>query len=473
MKIKTFLRLFALTCAIVLSLVGCGTTVTEESVWIEGDGTTQTITHSSGNKGTANGEVDEFGRTDVNEIQNDGTAVNLKGATVTIGTYLTGYCGEPNPSSPTYQNEVDLISSIEKKYNCKIEFKYLESTAYYNAWTTAAQAGTHFADIIQIATSVIYPTHMKAGYLTQLDEYINAKDIIYNQNAMKQTTYNGKHYAVVMSNRLYSPKGLFFNKKIFSTFKQKTPDTYVKANNWTWDTFLECAKATTGNSNGVDYYGYGFAVADPTYWAISNGGKKVINKNGKYEFNMGSSQYLKGIQFVYDLYNTHKVTPTNVRSSGTLWQEGKVGMYLDYPGNGASHMEKIGSKNLGFTYIPKGPDVKEYIATTEETTAFAIPVTVKNPAAMAQILYDFTYPYKWRQTLEQQLESHMGDADSLKAAMDITTIANSNLDLMPMYSYLRSIGQEGFGILEQTSPQAYIASVSAAAQNDINSVWGQ
>lgn len=472
MKVKLFLRILSLCCAFVLVFAGCGTVMTEESVWIEGEGTTQTITHSSGNKGS--GEVDDSGRTDVDKVADDGSAPDLKGATVTIGYYLTGYCGEPQPSSPTYQDEVSLISSIEKKYNCKIEFKYLgDPTVYYNAWTTAAQAGTHFADIIQIATNVVYPTHMKAGYLTKLDDYIDAKDIIYNQNAMKQTEYNGSHYATVMSNRMYSPVGLFFNKKIFSTFNQKTPDTYVKSNSWTWDTFLELAKATTGSNNGVDYYGYGLEATDATYWAISNGGKKVINKNGKYTFNMGSSQYLKGIQFAYDLYNTHKVTAPKVKSSEFLWQDGKIAMYLSLPGNGSAHMEKLGSKNVGFTYLPKGPDVKDYVATVEETTAFAIPATVSNPSAIAQIMYDFTYPYKWRPTVEQQLESHMGDSDSLKAAVELTNIANSNMDLMPTYSYIREISIGGFGILEQTSPQGYIASVSAAAQDEINSIWGQ
>ena len=290
---------------------------------------------------------------------------------------------------------------------------------------------------------------------------------------MKQTAYNGSHYVTVMSNRMYSPVGLFFNKKVFETFNQKTPDTYVDSNNWNWDTFLQLAKATTGSDNGVDYYGYGYEATDPVYWAISNGGKKVIKKDGKYVFNMGSSQYLKGIQFAYELYNTHKVTAPKVKSSEFLWGDGKIAMYLSLPGKGASHMEKLGSKNVGFTYIPKGPDVKDYVATVEETTSFAIPATVSNPGAISQVMYDFTYPYKWRATLEESLETHMGDAKSLKAAMNITNIANANMDLMPTYSYIREVSISGFGILDQTSPQGFVASVEAAAQSEIDSVWGQ
>ena len=102
MKVKLILKLLSLCCAIALVFTGCGTVVTEESVWIEGEGNTQTITHSSGNKGS--GEVDDSGRTDVDKVADNGSAPNLNGATVTIGYYLTGYCGEPQPSSPTTKN---------------------------------------------------------------------------------------------------------------------------------------------------------------------------------------------------------------------------------------------------------------------------------------------------------------------------------------------------------------------------------
>ena len=67
----------------------------------------------------------------------------------------------------------------------------------------------------------------------------------------------------------------------------------------------------------------------------------------------------------------------------------------------------------------------------------------------------------------------MGDAESLKAAINLTNNANANMDLMPLYSYIREVGISGFGIFEQTSPQGFVASVQAAAQAEVDSVWGQ
>ncbi len=51
---KAIIKLAALMTAMTLmfSMAGCGERVVEESIWIEGEGTTQTITHSSGSSGT-------------------------------------------------------------------------------------------------------------------------------------------------------------------------------------------------------------------------------------------------------------------------------------------------------------------------------------------------------------------------------------------------------------------------------------
>lgn len=467
---------FVLSVVLLLSAAACGSRVEESEEWISGEDNTQTIKHSSGTKGSSgDGTLDSDGRTSVDRIQG-GTSggTDLKGATVTIGYYRAADGGHPTPGTSTYQDEMQLISDIEKKYNCKIQFKNVgDSMAYYRAWTSAAQAGTKFADIIQIATSVIYPTHMQAGYLAKLDDYLNLKDTIYNQKAMEQTKVNGSHYMTVMSNRIYVGMGMYFNKSVFNAFSIKTPDTYVSSNNWTWDKFLEIAKAMTGTKNGVQYYGFGMTAGIIPEFATSNGAASVIKKDNKYVFNMGSSQYIKGIQFCYDLYNTHGVSP-DMSKSASLWNGGNVAMYVARADKGTEFMESLGSSNVGFTYIPKGPDVKDYNVSVTETTAWAIPATASNPKVMAQIMYDYTYPYKWRETLEQQQENHFGDSASLKTAMDIGVRGSNNISLIPMYSYIsREVELSDYGILSKTSPQAYIASISAAAQAELDSVWGQ
>lgn len=469
MKKMTY-RILSVLVAIILaaSAVGCGTRVEEEEIWLSGEDSIETIVHSSGTQNDGTVSTNSDGITDVEGITSDGSdKYDLKGATVVIGYYRSGDGGKPSASSPTYQDEIKLISDVEKKYNCKIEFKNAaDSMAFYRAWTAAAQAGTKFCDILQIATSVVYPSHMTAGYLTKLDSYLDMNSVIYNQRAMDQTKINGGHYITVMSNRLYASYGIYFNRKVFDAFGIDTPDAYVKANQWDWNKFVEVAKATTGVKGGVQYYGYGFKNIDVDRWAVSNGAQMVVKNNGRYVFNMASEPYIKAIQHTYDLFNTHKVT-------GGTWTDGNVAMLIDLPDDGQKYMEALGSSNVGFTYIPKGPDVSTYNVSVNETTSWGIPSTVKNPDVMAKIMYDMTYPYKWRQTLEQQQESNFGDATSMQVAMDIAVRGNDNINLTPLYSYIREISLSDFGIKSQISPRAYVASVSAAAQAELDAVWGQ
>ena len=446
---KSFVKFLSFIVAIglLVSLTACGQTVTESV-------------------------VDEGG-----ELDTDAEAVNLGGATVTIGYYTSenGDGGKPSTSSPTYKEETELISQIEKKYNCKIAYRELSGDVwqYYRDWIAAAQSGVKFADIIQISTGIVYPTHMQNNYLTPLDDYIDAKSTIYNQSAMRQSTYEGKHYITVMSNRMYVPKGLFFNKNVFKAFGVETPDTYVKSNNWNWDNFLKLAKATTGTKNGIKYYGYGFRGTEIDDWAKANNVSKVINDGGKYKFNMAAPQYIKSIQFVYDLYNTNKVA-TDPKQCTSLWKAGNVAMLIALPGNGVEYMEALGSANVGFTYLPMGPDANDYAAVVEETTAWAIPSTVKNPEAISKVMYDLTYPYKWRSTLEGQQEKNFGDATSLNVAVDLGNKAATNMNLMPIYDYIRNnVTNSAFGITEQKSPQGFVASVAVAAQNEIDTIWKQ
>ena len=188
---------------------------------------------------------------------------------------------------------------------------------------------------------------------------------------------------------------------------------------------------------------------------------------------MSAPNYLKAVQFVYDLYNTHKVA-TNPSDCAKLWKSGNVAMFINLPGNGVEYMEDLGSANVGFTYLPMGEDANDYAATVEETTAWAIPSTVKNPEAIAQIMYELTYPYKWRSTLEDQQEKNFGDETSFNVAVDLGNKASTNMNLMPIYDYIRNnITSSAFGITEKTSPQPFVASVAVTAHSEIDVVWNQ
>lgn len=475
MKKSFIIRMAAAAVSIMLAFTaaGCGTRTEVLSEWVEGEGSTTTIVkNNNGTQGTTSVDKWGLGGADtVDKIENSqtsGASFDLKGAEIVIASWGSDDGQTPKPTDSSYQDMMNLIADIEKKYNCKIKFKGIaDSMAYLSAWTAAAQSGIKFADIVQMATSWVWPAHMNSGYLTPLDNYLDTTDLIFNQNVTEAMALSGKHYAVTMANRWYVGGGMYYNKSVLSKFGiTQTPDKLVAANNWNWNTFLDIAKKCNSELNGTKYYGY--AGIDFNSWTASNGGKNIQTVNNKRVYDP-DSKYIKGVQFAYDLYNTYGFT-----AGASEWNAGTVAFYIDGSYKAKTHGETLGMSNVGFTYVPIGPDAKDYSCTTSETTCFAIPSTVKNPAACAAILYDYMYPYKWRPTVEESAVSMFGDEASYNTYIDMAQRFRKNINLSPLYTYItRTIGWGDFGIKSQTSPQAYIASVKAAAQSELDTIWNQ
>lgn len=470
---KSIIKLASLLTAIAMMvpMAGCGERVVEESVWVGDKANTQTITHSSGSSGTTGTDSDAVNvsdrTTNVTDVPNDGNSYDLKGATVTIAGW-GDYGAEVAPSASYYADWVKMVSEIEKKYNCKLEFKAGDdSLAYNNSWVTAAQSGVKFADIVTLASSWPFPSQIKAGYLHPLDNYLNLKDPVFNTSAVDSLAVDGKHYLTVMINRVYVGSGLVFNKDILKKFGAQTPHDYIKANNWNFDTFLELAQKCTGKKDGVQYYGVDSAGI--ATFAEANGGHMVSNQNGKYTFTGHTDEkYLKGAQFALDLVYKYKV-------QGGDFEKGTAAMGFIAQYNTGKLDSALGS-NWGWAYIPKGWDVSDYQIEVTETTSYGIPSTVKNPDVIAKIMYDFFYPYKWRESFEDQAENQFPDATSLQIYLDMGYRGLENTNLSPLYTYIsREVGWTGLAqcLKDNTAPQVYLSSIASKAQAELDAIWEQ
>ncbi len=512
----------ALACFIFVSMVGCGQTVVEESIWVEGDGTTETITHTSGtknedstnneenanngsitgnssgsNNGSSSSKVNssgngssskvsssddkvttdnssnKFENTDVEEVQETtDNNYDLKGATVTIA-YWGETGGEPNPTSATYSDEVKLIKDIEEKYNCKLAWKNIgDSNSYHASFVTAAQSGVKFADIVQLSTAQSFYQYAKKGYLTKLDDYLDVKEICFNQTARKQLEYNGGTYVVVMSNRWSIPAMIYFNRDVFSkTGVTKTPDKYYASNDWTVDTFLEVARATTKTVNGVNYYGYQLSGASISNWIKVFNGNTVVQKNGKYVFEPDSKN-IAAVNFCSSLVWDYGVS-NGIADSHTAFQSGNTAMIIGDAWRASTYAESIGASNLGVTSLPRANDAAKYTPAVEETTCFAIPSAAKNPEVLAQIMRDYTYPYKWKESLEDTCAG-LGDKTSVNTAVQLTKEAVNNMSLTPNYSYITTkVLWSDRGISQKMGAQAFYDSVAATAQAELDTFWEQ
>ncbi len=471
-------RILSLTlaAAMLFSAVGCGEKVTQSESWVDEEivvsgSEGKYVSGTSGVSG--NGTDNKFG--DNAAAPSTKTDINLKGAEVVISSY-----GDASqPGTAVYKNEQKLIQEIEKKYNCKLSFKYITDANVHNkTWVTQASAGVKFADIVGINTEFLMPSQIMKGYIAPIDSYFDFNDAALNGKKMNMVSYKGKHYMVFPSTWQNAPNGLWFNKALFSKFGVKTPADYVKENNWNWNTFLECAKAMTRTDGGKNYYGFAMQKGTVRVFLQSNGLPVSLvraNKDGSHSLVLSEEKALTAMQFAKDLFNKENVTTGNLTDSESTWKKGFAAMIFGPYYNGTAYMESLGSGNAGFTFLPLGKNAKNYTEVYKSYCGkgWIIPATVKNPKEISKVLYDWIYPYSWKQTWSDYHEKFFGDSQSLNTAKEMTNIASRNFELdATKYDFItNNIAWGALGVDTDQSPQAYAASVAADAAAELNQVW--
>jgi len=428
---------------------------------------------TEGNTGSKTGSKTGSGKSSGNTSSKSTIAplgkVDLGGAEVTIGGWGEGG-GAPSKDSATYKQEIALQAAIEKKYNCKIKYVYVvDNMQYTDAVITAAMAGKKYADIVWVTSDRLFPTFVLRNYIQPLDSVVDINLPQWNKEVTDYMTYNSKHYALT-PHPFDAGNGIWFNKEIFSKFNAKTPYDYVDSNTWTWNNFLAAAQGTTKMDGGVQYYGVGGrsnSLVEPLVLIKSNGASPVKKVSGKETFNLDDPACIAAIKFGFDLYNEHKVVaPDNDFTKGKIAMTfgGWFSMAAD------AELKSMGSK-VGFTYLPKGPNVSGYCTDTWNLSVACIPSAVKNPEVIGQIMTEFYAPQSWRPTREQHIQSYMPDKKALQYTVDMEKRSSSK-QLYAFYNwYIPEVLWTDMGIRNNIQPQTYVESIKESAQKDISDLW--
>lgn len=482
---KNLIRLFSMISALglMVTAAGCGTTTEVVSEiqtevisggngsYVSGTEGTQGSSGTSGSNGTQNNSSGfDNAKGDKDSVDTSG-GTDLKGATVTISKWGVG--AGPQKGSSTYQQETQLVADIEKKYNCKLKFTNVsDSMGYFNQTVGEMQAGNS-ADIVFLPGDMAFPSTVINGYFHELDSLVNLKDLQWNQSALSQMVIKGKHHFVspAINTGNLAGAGVFFNKKMFASANVKTPEEYVKANNWNWDTFKEVAQKMTGNGK-VGISSYSANNYGTTFALTSNGVRPVINNNGKRTLNLNNSAAIAAINLSGELKKNGWIA-----KGENNFKEGKSAMtFADYYMS-PDYIDALGKNTVGFTFLPLGPNAKDYSQVYVGTSVEVVGIPVKknkakDPKVLAQIMNDFTARYSWRKSAEQALESYFDDAASLSRAVKMAEYAYAKLDLQSYYGETTDkIFRGDYGIDAGQSAQAYVQANAAKAQADIDAVW--
>lgn len=127
-----------------------------------------------------------------------------------------------------------------------------------------------------------------------------------------------------------SPRVMFINKTMFEKKGVPLPPTTWTSEGWTWDDYLETAKALTGGGD------FGTVLVKDTAfentWSTNNGGQGVFSEDGR-SFTLADPEGIEAMQWAADLSLKHKVSPTWAEISSDqaeqrLFAAGRIGMYF-------------------------------------------------------------------------------------------------------------------------------------------------
>jgi multiple sugar transport system substrate-binding protein len=168
------------------------------------------------------------------------------------------------------------------------------------------------------------------------------------------------------------------------------PPTTWSSKGWTWDDFLETAKALTTN----DVWGT-VVVKDTAFeniWSTNNGGDGIFSEDGK-KFALADPEGIEAMQWAADLSLVHKVAPpwadiAAEQAEQQLFAAGRSAMLL-CPMSIVSYLEK-NIKNFEWDIAPIPAHVNQY--TEGSMVVMVIPAKAKNPEGAWEFLKYITGP---------------------------------------------------------------------------------
>jgi multiple sugar transport system substrate-binding protein len=244
---------------------------------------------------------------------------------------------------------------------------------------------TYLQEIIPITAAV------EKNLLYQLDDLIKAENHDLSDflpQAIQLNSWDGKVYALP---RDYGNQQVYYNVDLFQKKGVPLPATDWTDTTWTFERYLEAAKAITEESGGQASQ---FGILLNTAWrpwasfVYGNGGKIVnADANGvATSFAIADDPAVEGLQFLQDLVYKHKVAPP---PSGTaawsadlgpfeVFGTSKVGMLIGNPSQ-AQTFRKITAFQWDVAPLPVGKGGKR--GTGGGGTAWSIARVTKNPEA--------------------------------------------------------------------------------------------
>ncbi|MBW8351848.1 sugar ABC transporter substrate-binding protein [Bacillus sp. IITD106] len=247
-------------------------------------------------------------------------------------TIELSFMGHGNPDEKKIFQSV--IKSFEEKYpNVKVKYTSVPPAEYSQKLSTLIGSGKQ--PDVYYAAGPEFARFVAADQLLNLQSYLDQTDIFNPDNVWKQALdryrYDG---TTVGGGDLYGlpkdvgPWAMAYNKDLFDEAGVEYPP--LEIGKWTWNDMLEAATKLTKDTNGdgkVDQYGIAGFPLETAVWG--NGADYIDYETG--EVKIDSPEFIEAMQFVADLSQKHKVSPSKddekAQNNYTRFVSGGVGMF--------------------------------------------------------------------------------------------------------------------------------------------------
>ncbi|MFA9465711.1 MAG: ABC transporter substrate-binding protein [Velocimicrobium sp.] len=238
------------------------------------------------------------------------------------------------------QSEIEYKTKWTDEFNAQSDNIHVTLEAipegFHDKLTVQISSGT-LADLVQIAGD-FGGEYFDKDIFAPLDSYIERDGLqdAWVDSLMTGLSYNDSVYAAPCT--FYSGF-IIYNKTMFEENNVPLP-----TNDWTEEDFLTAAQALTKGEGDSKVWGTDFS----SWWSYSlarnlyDGYKAWDWKSGT--MTADTQGFRDGVQFIDDLYNTYKVSPTPSQAAdvGGTFENGKYAMTIGASWDIASFNEAIG-----------------------------------------------------------------------------------------------------------------------------------
>ena len=469
MKLKKVVALI-LAGAMTLSMAACGGETTTDSTTTPAATTNNTQQTTTAKKDDATTPTETTTPEPTTEPKSPGeqlaeqyagfveTPMDLGGRTIKIVStitkryqYKTDANGNPDPDNTDNDivEVVKAIESIEKDYNCNIEFEQLKAKNLTNALITAQSAGDVYCDILEFGCSDTYLEQIYAANLVMDVNDPRIADIMgYESNpwlpASDFALWNGKqlgvHFKVKSSGDIIKA-AVLVNKDLLAQYGYEDIYKYYNDKTWTFDTFAQMCASIASQSDGTVYpLVYGKESLFTPVLVYANGGSLADYQDGKYNFTGLTDKTLEAINFAVDLQTKGYIHPSSDSDATTAFANGQaVFMFNIY-----NELKKLTQGEIECNYEiglmpgPLGPSGDcEYNGVTYTEHLFHVMDNVEKPEEVAAVLVALANRTSKTDLVETELTYSLQDEESAEVLMQMYN--NMKCDYSRSISTTRSL----------------------------------